>query len=73
LLFIWNAFISLSSARVGFDSIKFSEIEAWLNLNGIKNIEQRQEITHLIRIIDEKYIEYIIEERKRNVEFRCSY
>jgi len=55
LICIWEAFTALSSSRQGV--ITFSEIEAYLNLNGIFNLERRQEVTHLIRIMDEKYIE----------------
>jgi len=62
--------VALCSARIGFESIKFSEIEAWLNLNGIFNLERRQEITHLIRIMDQKYLEYLLEERERNSKIR---
>lgn len=59
LVFIWEFFVALSSSRNGFDSIKFSEIESWLNLNCIINLERRQEVTHLIRIMDEKYLEFM--------------
>jgi len=59
LFYIWEGFVALSSSRVGFDSIKFSEIESWLNLNGISNLEQRQEIAHLIRIIDLEYLKFM--------------
>lgn len=55
LIFIWDAFIALSSSRSG--AITFSEIESYLNLNGIVNLERRQEVAHLIRIMDEKYIQ----------------
>lgn len=57
LLFVWDAFIALSSSRDG--SIKFSEIESYLNLNGIFNLDQRQETTHLIRIMDIEYLKFM--------------
>lgn len=59
LEFIWDAFIALSSSRNG--SITFFEIEAYLNLNGIFNLERRQEVAHLIRVMDEKYLEFMHE------------
>ena len=55
LVFIWDAFVALSSSRSG--AITFSDIESYLNLNGIVSLERRQEVAHLIRIMDEKYIE----------------
>lgn len=67
-MFIWNAFIALSSARIGQETIRFSEIEAWLNLNGIFNLEQRQEIAHLIRILDIEYFQYLIQKEKQNAK-----
>lgn len=66
-LFIWEAFLALSNPRNELDSIKFSEIEAYLNLNGVLVLERRQEVAHLIRIMDESYISFIkekLEERK---------
>jgi hypothetical protein len=61
LIYIWEGFLALSSSRVNFCSISFSEIESWLNLNSIFNRERRQEVTHLIRIMDEQYLEYFRE------------
>lgn len=59
--FIWEAFVALSSSRIGFDSIKFSEIEAYLNLSCIFNLERRQEVAHLIRIMDIEYLNFMKE------------
>ena len=50
--FVWTGFVALSEARSQGQPIQFSEIEAWLNLNGIKNATRRQEVTHYIRIMD---------------------
>lgn len=57
--FIWDAFAALSSSRMGVSPICFSEVESYLNLNGIRNLERRQEVTHLVRVMDEKYIEFL--------------
>lgn len=65
LLFIWEAFLALSSSRSGWESIKFSEIESWLNLNSLSDLEQRQEVTHLIRVMDIEYLDFLREEQKR--------
>ena len=64
-VFVWEAFVALSNPRGGMTAIKFSEIEAYLNLNGISNLERRQEVTHLIRIMDESYIAFMRERRKQ--------
>jgi len=77
LLFIWDAFAALSSSRnnqiivintksglrsvTNYGYILFSEIESWLNLNGIFNVERRQEVAHFIRIMDEEYIKFMRE------------
>ena len=59
LLFVWEFFVSLSSSRTNLEAIRFSEIESFLNLNGIFSLEQRQEITHLIRIMDLEYLKFM--------------
>lgn len=65
LLYIWEAFIALSSSRIDFESIKFSEIESWLNLNCIFNSERRQEAAHLIRILDLEYLKFIKQKQRK--------
>lgn len=64
LLFIWQGFLALTNSRINFESIKFSEIESWLNLNCVFNLEYRQEVTHLIRIMDEEYLKFMKEKQK---------
>ena len=80
-VFVWEAFVALSNPRnnqfivvqtksgqrviANYGSIKFSEIEAYLNLNGISNLERRQEVTHLIRIMDESFITFMRERLKQ--------
>jgi len=64
-IFVWEAFVALSNPRGGMTAIKFSEIEPYLNLNGISNLERRQEVTHLIRIMDESFIIFMKEKRKQ--------
>lgn len=66
-LFIWEAFVALSNPRSGLTSIKFSEIEAYLNLNGISNLERRQEVTHLIRIMDESLIAFMKDKQENAI------
>ena len=44
--------------------ISFVEIESYLNINGINKLEQRQEVAHLIRILDSAYIEFFREQNK---------
>ena len=66
LEYVWNAFAALSTSRTDSTSITFSEIESWLNLNGITNLERRQEVAHLVRIMDEKFLEYIREKQSKN-------
>lgn len=66
LVFIWEVFCALSSSRSNFSSIKFSEIEACLNLNGIFDLERRQEVTHLIRIMDEEFLKFTQEKQSKN-------
>lgn len=63
LFVVWESFLALSSLRAGLESIRFSEIEAWLNLNGIFDLNYRQEITHLVRILDIEHLELL---RPRN-------
>ena len=62
LLVVWEGFSALCSSRTGF--ISFSEIESWLNLNGIFDLNYRQEIAHLIRILDNEYLD-LVKERKK--------
>jgi len=49
-----------------YQPIEFSEIESWLNLNGIFNLERRQEVSHLIRIMDEEYIKFMQEKDSKS-------
>jgi len=74
LIGIWEGFLDLSSSRtnsteiymdgdylkrsVHEDPIKFVEIESWLNLNDIRDVEMRQEIVHLIRVLDSEYLQF---------------
>lgn len=59
LTIVWEAFVALSLSRKGTEAIRFSEIEAWLNINAISDLDYRQEIAHLIRFLDSKYLELI--------------
>lgn len=68
LHYIWDLFIALSSSRTELAAIKFSEIESILNLSGILNTERRQEVTHLIRIMDLKYLEFMREKHKADLK-----
>lgn len=62
LLVVWEGFLALKST--GLEPIRFSEIESWLNLNGIVDLNHRQEITHLIRILDSEHLD-LVKERKK--------
>lgn len=64
LLVVWEGFLALSSSRVRLEVIKFSEIESWLNLNGIFSLSHRQEIAHLIRILDIEHLDSLREKKK---------
>lgn len=64
LFVVWESFSALSSSRIGLETIRFSEIEAWLNLNGIFDLNYRQEIAHLVRILDSEYLD-LIRQRQR--------
>ena len=57
LFVVWEGFLALKSA--GLEPIRFSEIEAWLNLNGIFDLNYRQEIAHLVRILDIEHLELL--------------
>lgn len=56
LNFIWNCFVELSSARVNLNPITFTEIKSYFDLYGINDLEQRQEITYLIKALDLEYL-----------------
>lgn len=71
LFVVWEGFSALSSSRVGLETIGFSEIEAWLNLNGIIDLNYRQEIAHLIRILDSEYIDLLSKRLKRERTKPC--
>ncbi len=58
--YIWEAFLAVSNTRKQ-GRITFSEIESWLNINHIVNIERRQEVAHIIRILDLEYVKYFEE------------
>ena len=62
LLSIWEGFLALNSSRVNFEAIKFSEIESWLNLNGIFDLNYRQEVAHLIKFLDSEYLNLLKEQ-----------
>lgn len=64
-MYIWEAFVALVKTRVEGNPIQFSEIEAWLNLNGIEDLESRQEVAHLIRILDTEYIKLFREKLEK--------
>jgi len=70
LTVVWEGFSALNSSRIGFEVIRFSEIEAWLNLNGIFDLNYRQELAHLIRILDGVYLSFL-KERNANSR-RCN-
>ena len=65
LLSVWEGFLALNSSRVGLEIIQFSEIESWLNLNGIFDLDYRQEVAHLIRFIDSEYLNLVREKSKQ--------
>lgn len=65
LIVVWESFLALSSSRAGLETISFSEIEAWLNLNGISDLNYRQEIAHLVRILDSEYLDLLRKRRKK--------
>ncbi len=60
---IWEGFRALDSVRTGSNPISFSEIESWLNLSGATDLDGRQEMSFLIRTMDESYLSFI---RNRN-------
>ena len=64
LVYIWEAFLAVTLTRQIGGPISFVEIESWLNLNGINKLEQRQEVAHLIRVLDSVYIEFFREQNK---------
>jgi hypothetical protein len=52
---VWQAFIDLSSSRqIGFEEnpILISEIEAWLNIQGISSLEVRKEYFRIVKTLD---------------------
>ena len=69
LLVVWEGFLALKSA--GLEPIRFSEIESWLNLNGIVDLNHRQEIAHLIRILDSEHLD-LVKERKKEINYANS-
>lgn len=64
LIFIWEGFTALALTRQAGNPIQFAEIESYLDLNGIKDFETRQEFAHLIRIMDSEYITFFREKDK---------
>lgn len=68
LNYIWEIFCALSSSRTRDDSIRFSEIESYLNLSRIFSLEHRQEVAHLIRVMDEEYLKYMREKYAKRSE-----
>jgi hypothetical protein len=69
LIIVWEAFLALDSSRKNLEAITFSEIEAWLNLNAIFNLDRRQEITHLIRVLDSECLRFV---KEKNANIRRS-
>ena len=59
LIIVWEAFLALNSSRGNSEVITFSEIEAWLNLNAIFDLDRRQEVAHLIRVLDGEYLNFV--------------
>lgn len=68
---VWEGFLSLNSSRIitnsGVHPISYTEIESWLNINGIRG-ETRQEYAHIIRVLDRTFLE----ELKSDARVRCS-
>ena len=64
LVFVWEGFIALALTRQQGNPIQFSEIESWLNINGIELLDTRQEFAHLIRVMDSVYINFFREKNK---------
>jgi len=63
LIDVWEAFLVLNSSRIKDESIKFSEIESWLNLSNVHETDRRQEMAYLIRVLDSEYLQFV---RKSN-------
>ncbi len=65
-MYIWQGFVNLSSTRFSNEPIKFVEIEAWLNLNCIFDLEHRKDAAYLIRMMDGAYFNFLTEQAERN-------
>lgn len=65
LIQIWDAFCDLNSTRQGLNPITLTEINSWLDLNGITNLDSKQEIMYLIRKMDEEFFKIASNKLKR--------
>ena len=68
LVFVWEGFTALALTRQQGNPIQFSEIESYLNINGIEDLETRQEFVHLIRVMDSEYINFFREKNKKHAK-----
>lgn len=66
LVYIWQGFVKLSAKRFSNEPIKFTEIESYLNLNCVFDLEQRQDVAHLIDIMDIAYFDFLKEQAERD-------
>ena len=64
LIYVWEGFLALALTRQQGNPVQFSEIESWLNLNGIEYLDTRQEFAHLVRVMDSSYITFFREKNK---------
>jgi len=55
----------LNSTRQGLNPITLTEINSLLDLNGITNLDSKQEIMYLIRRMDEEFLKIISDKLKR--------
>jgi len=65
LIQIWDFFCELNSTRQGLNPITLTEINSLLDLNGITNLDNKQEIMYLIRRMDEEFLKIVSDKLKR--------
>jgi len=67
LLGIWDSFWELNMRRVAvyeYQPISISEVAAWLDINGIDDIDARAEHLRLIGALDSAWLSYMRSNKK---------
>lgn len=59
--FVWEMYSQLCASRTPGSPIKLTEILAWLDLNAVTDLNERLELTELVRALDLEFMSWMKE------------